>query len=297
MNAPMEQYDRTTQDVGNMVLLEHFNVVHDDQRLATLFYVVGLGGTRDPYLFVGLDNMWVNFGRTQAHLPSRGDKKVSEVLRGTIGLVVPELAEAEKKLAFAGSEMKRVAPEVPNKFAFSRKGDCVEATCPWGNRFRLHAPSEAFPRTDLGLAYIDFDVPPGTAERIARFYTQVLRCPASARDGRADVPVGRNQHLYFTETQKPLPEYDGHHIQVYIGDFSGPYKWLLERGLISMETDASEWRFQWIVDPADGRKLFQIEHEVRSTKHWLYNRPLVNRNPRITNLTYVPGADAFKGTY
>ncbi len=290
-------YDRSTQDVGNIVLLEHFNVIHTDQRLATLFYVVGLGGTRDPYLFVGLDNMWVNFGRTQAHLPSRGDKKVSEVLRGTIGLVVPDLAGQKKKLDFAGSEMKRVAPEVPNRFSWKESQGAVDATCPWGNRFRLHAPSEAFPRTELGLAYIDFDVPPGTAEGIARFYAQVMGCPASAAGGRATVPVGRNQKLLFTETKQPLPEYDGHHIQVYITNFSGPYKWLLEHGLISMETDASEWRFQWITDPADGRRLFQIEHEVRSTKHWLYNRPLVNRNPAITNMSYVPGVDAFRGTY
>src|SRR5262245_64932680 len=73
MNAPekIKQYDRDAQTVGNIVHLEHFNVVIPDQRLATLFYVTGLGGTRDPYLFTGLENMWVNFGRTQVHLPSR----------------------------------------------------------------------------------------------------------------------------------------------------------------------------------------------------------------------------------
>jgi hypothetical protein len=57
-----------------------------------------------------------------------------------------------------------------------------------------------------------------------------------------------------------------------------------------METDADEWRFQWGVDPRDGRQLFQIEHDVRSMKHRLFNRPLVNRNHGITNMTYVPGA-------
>ena len=64
-----------------------------------------------------------------------------------------------------------------------------------------------------------------------------------------------------------------------------------------METDAEEWRFQWITDPKDGRKLFQIEHEVRSMKHRLFARPLVNRNHAITNLSYVPNADAFRGTF
>ena len=83
----------------------------------------------------------------------------------------------------------------------------------------------------------------------------------------------------------------------HIADFGAPYQWLKERDLITMETDADEWRFQWIVDPRDARKLFQIEHEVRSMKHRLFNRPLVNRNHGITNMTYVPGHDAFRGTY
>ena len=42
MNAPGQkpQYDRATQTVGNIVHLEHFNCLINDQRLATLFYVV-----------------------------------------------------------------------------------------------------------------------------------------------------------------------------------------------------------------------------------------------------------------
>ena len=297
MNAPLKQYDRQAQVVGNIVHLEHFNVVIPDQRLATLFYVVGLGGTRDPYLFMGLENMWVNFGRTQVHLPSRATPPRAEVLRGTAGFVVPSLDDLVKRLEHAGSEMQRVVPDLPNKFAFQRKGDIVEATCPWGNRVRCHAPSPEFGRTDLGLVYVDFDVPQGTAEGIARFYSEVMKAPASAAKGRATVSIGRNQRLIFSETAKPQPEYDNHHIQIYIADFGGPYEWLKARELISMETDANEWRFQWITDPKDGSKLFQIEHETRSMKHHLFGRPLVNRNHGITNMTYVPGTDAFRGTY
>jgi len=299
MNAPekMKQYDRATQTVGNIVHFEHFNCLINDQRLATLFYIVGLGGTRDPYLFMGLENMWVNFGRTQVHLPSRGTAPKPEVLRGTAGFVVPDLEALKKNLDYAGKEMKRVAPEFPSKFSFEEKSGCVEATCPWGNRIRCHPPSADFPRTELGLVYVDFDVPPGSAEGIARFYSQVMKAPARAEKGRTTVAIGRNQKLIFTEAGKPLPEYDGHHVQIYIADFSSPYEWLKQRGLINMETDQHEWRFQWIADPKDDRKLFQIEHEVRSMKHPLFARPLVNRNPGITNMTYVPGHDAFRGTY
>ena len=299
MNAPekLKQFDRDAQVVGNIVHLEHFNVVIPDQRLATLFYVVGLGGTRDPYLFTGLENMWVNFGRTQAHLPSRGTPPRAEVLRGTAGFVVPSLDELKKRLEFAGSEMKRVVPEAQTRFAWREKDGAVEATCPWGNRVRCHAPSPEFGRIELGLVYVDFDVPPGTAEGIARFYQEVMRAPARAEKGRATVSIGRHQRLYFTETSSAIPEYDNHHIQVYIADFAAPYHWLKARDLISMETDANEWRFQWITDPKDGRKLFQIEHEVRSMKHPLFARPLVNRNHGITNMTYVPGFDAFRGVF
>jgi hypothetical protein len=299
MNAPdpQRQYDRTTQTLGNIVHLEHYNCVIDDQRLATLFYIVGLGGTRDPYIFTGLENMWVNLGRTQVHLPSRGAKPRPEVLRGTAGLVVPDLDALRKNLDFAGREMLRVVPERTSLFSWQDRGDTVEATCPWGNRIRCHAPSPEYPRTELGLVYVDFDVPPGTAEGIARFYSQVMNAPARAENGRTVVCIGRNQKLFFSEKTEKLPAYDGHHIQIYIADFSSGYAWLKQRALITMETDAHEWRFQWITDPQDGRKLFQIEHEVRSMKHPLFGRPLVNRNPELTNRAYVPGYDGFRGTF
>jgi len=299
MNAPekMKQYDRDAQAVGNIVHLEHFNVLIPDQRLATLFYVTGLGGTRDPYLFTGLENMWVNFGRTQVHVPSRAVPPRAEVLRGTAGFVVPSLDDLEERLTHAGNEMKRVVPETQTKFSWKRKGDVVEATCPWGNRVRCHEPAPEFGNIELGLAYVDFDVPQGAAEGIARYYNEVMRAPARVeKKTRAVVSVGRSQRLLFTETSKPLPEYDNHHIQIYIADFGTPYHWLKERDLITMETDANEWRFQWIVDPKDGRKLFQIEHEVRSMKHRLFARPLVNRNHGITNMTYEANSDSFRGT-
>jgi hypothetical protein len=280
-------YDRTSEDLGNLVHLEHVNVTHPDQRLATLFYVMGLGGTRDPYLMVGVDNMWVNFGRTQMHLPTRAPQR----LRGTMGFVVPDLGALEKRFSRIQSLLENTA------FSWKAEKGRVEATCPWGNRFRCHAPSPEFGPVELGLAYVDFDVPPGTAAGIARFYTEVMRAPARAAEGRASVALGRGQFLRFSETHGAMPAYDGHHIQVYIADFSGPYRWLVEHGLITLEADAHEWRFRQIVDPQDGRPLFEIEHEVRSLKHPLFARPLVNRNPDQSNTRYVPGHDGFRGTY
>ncbi len=80
-------YDRTTQDVGNILALEHVNVTVPDQTAALLFYVSGLGFTRDPYMMVGPENMWINVGQQQFHLPTRDP----QVVPGHIGVVVPDL--------------------------------------------------------------------------------------------------------------------------------------------------------------------------------------------------------------
>src|SRR5438128_11975369 len=80
-------YDRAAQDVGNIVQLEHVNVWAEDQRLATAFYVFGLGLTRDPYLMVNIDNMGVNGGRQEFHLIT----KPPQALRRITRRVVPSL--------------------------------------------------------------------------------------------------------------------------------------------------------------------------------------------------------------
>ena len=77
----MSQYDRSDEDIGNIVCLEHVNIRVPDQQLATTFYVVGLGLTRDPYIMTGTNNMWMNAGRAQFHLPSGNP----QVLRGHTG--------------------------------------------------------------------------------------------------------------------------------------------------------------------------------------------------------------------
>ena len=285
------QYDRASQDLGNVIALEHVNVTIPDQRPATAFYLAGLGFTRDPYLMVGLENMWVNIGRSQCHLPRGEPMRV----RGTIGVVVPDLGQLAQRLT-------RVAPQLTGtQFAFEARSDRVEATCPWGNRFRCHAPSPEFGPVDLALAYVEFEVPQGTAHGIAGFYREVLQTGADLeeRDGAAVavVDVGVAQKLLFRESDRPLPPYDGHHIQIYIADFDGPYRMLLTRGLITEESNDYQYRFRDIVDPGSGSVLFTIEHEVRSLKHPLYARPLVNRNPAQTNNDYVRGHDAFRGTF
>jgi len=280
------RYDRAAENLGNIVKLEHVNVRITDQRLSTLFYVAGLGFTRDPYIMVSTNNMWINMGTSQFHLPTGGP----DVLRGVAGVVVPDRATLLARLGRVKGEL------AGTKFSYAERNDYVEATCPWGNRFRVHAPDEArFGRIVLGLPYVAFDVPQGAAAGIARFYREVLDAPASVEENgegrQARVLVGPQQYLLFRETEKELPPYDQHHIQIYIADFSGPYKKLGELGLLSIDTLEHEYRFTDIIDLDSRKLLFQVEHEVRSMKHPLYGRPLVNRNPEQTNTDYRPGHD------
>ena len=67
---PEKEYDRATQDLGNIVNLGHVNVRITDQHLATHYYVSGLGLTRDPFLNTGARLMWINVGTSQFHLPT-----------------------------------------------------------------------------------------------------------------------------------------------------------------------------------------------------------------------------------
>jgi hypothetical protein len=279
------KFDRAAEDLGNSIHLEHVNVQVPDQRLATLFYVSGLGLTRDPYLMTSDDNMWVNVGRSQFHLPS-GEP---QVLRGHTGLVISGRKALLERLASVAKKLEGT------KFAFREHNDYVEAICPWGNRMRCYEPdADRFGRITLGIPYVEFDVPIGSAKGICEFYPKIMAMPAQFKTGAdtiASVEVGKNQSLMFRETDRPQPEYDGHHVQIYITNFSGPHRALAERNLIFSEDNLYQYRFRDIVDLASGKHLFTIEHEVRSATHPMFLRPLANRNPAQTNRTFASGYD------
>ena len=283
----MTQYDRTSQDLGNIVNLGHVNVRITDQHLATHYYVTGLGLTRDPFLNTGARLMWVNVGMSQFHLPTGAP----DILRGITGLVGPDRAALVERL----SQVRK--PLAGTKFAFRESNECNETVCPWGNRINVHAPDESrFGRIVLGMPYIAFDVRPGTAERIARFYREVVGALAGVvenAEGRsARVQVGEKQYWYFRESDAPEQPYDRHHAQIYIADFSGPWRRLKELGLLTLEVNDHEYRFKDVIDLDTREVLFTVEHEVRSQTHPMFGRPLINRNPAQSNRNYKPGHDA-----
>ena len=98
------KFDRGVEDVGNILALEHLNLTVPDQATAALFYVSGLGFTRDPYVDFGVfnfHNMWVNVGDQQFHLP----QGKAQHFRGTIGLTVPDLDKLRWRLDQVGKTL------------------------------------------------------------------------------------------------------------------------------------------------------------------------------------------------
>ena len=279
---PTSQYDRTLEDAGNVQLLEHVNLTVADQGIAALFYVTGLGFTRDPYMDFGTSNMWVNAGDTQFHLPTRE----AQVLRGHIGVVVPDLDDLKTRLRSVAGSLDGT------RFAWQEENDCIALSCPFGNRIRAYGPGK-FPGINLGIAFVSLQVPSGTAPAIARFYRQMLGSPVTEESGIARVRMGPFQSLVFAETSDPISDYDGHHIAIYIANFSEPHAKLNERGLISEESNQHQYRFQEIVDLDTGECLTEIEHEVRSVSHPLYRRLLVNRNPATNVQNFRRGNEVF----
>src|SRR5438445_2261047 len=163
----MSEYSE--EDVGNIILLEHVNVQVPDQLIATLFYVVGLGFTRDPYLNIGLGNMWVNAGQQQFHLPTRNP----QVINGHIGLVVPDLEALQNRLSSVEEGLRGT------QFHWSKEADTISVTCPWGNRFRCHQAGSNFEDMRLGIPYVEFLVAPDAAEALVSFYDKVLNAPGT----------------------------------------------------------------------------------------------------------------------
>lgn len=263
----MTQDIRTDFDpVGNVVALEHVNVGIGDQDAALHFYVDGLGFVRDTEYSTGVENMWLNLGPTQFHLPTG----MPQVVRGHVGVVVPDQGALVSRLNEVSSDFPGTA------FGFSETATFVEVTTPWGNRLRCFEAGPGVVGLEEGIGYVEFEVPLGSAPGIAAFYREFLNTPTAVEESggkwSARCAVGAHQSLVFRETPSDIAPYDGHHIQIYVSDIATPRDKLRERGLVYEDQSPNQFRFKDIVDPGTGAVLYEIEHEVRSTAHPMFGR-------------------------
>ena len=252
---------------GNLLALEHVNVAVPDQELAVRFYVDGLGFVDDPRSSSGSTTVWLDLGFTQFYLP-RG---AAQVLRGHVGIVIPGRAALLERLRSVADDLSGTL------FEFGEGDGFVDVTSPWGNWLRCFTP-EAGRRAASGIAYVEFEVPPGAAPGIASFYAELLGAATEVEtdDGAtiARCMIGSAQEFIFREVDEALPTYDGHHVQIYLDDIDAPREALSAFDLVYDHNDSTQYRFKDIVDPKTKAVLFTIEHEIRSTEHPLYARLL-----------------------
>ena len=260
-----------TQEIGTFTHFEHVNFQVPDHHLATLFFIEGLGFTRDPYRMVSVRNMWVNAGQQQFHLP----KGEAAPFAGEVGVTLPKLSDTVRSL-------KQVAPRLKGtEFAFDKEGSTLRVVSPWGHQLRAHEAGELSGRLPQAIPYVRFQVPEGAAQGIARFYDELLGVPAvvrgRGRNKEATATVGVNQSFHFVDTPDlTLPDHPNH-VAVYLTRYHATYERLKKRKLVMAPDRDEQFRFEKMVHPDTGEVLFEFEHEARSLHHPDYRKPLVNR--------------------
>lgn len=326
---------RKIVDRSTLTLLEHvnLNVPNHDYILPFYFHLLGCG--MDPRKAANLrpdapkKTLWANCGASQFHLPYG---TIAQHIPGHIGLRYDCLKGLETRLNDESGEgcfdlmEKGTDPRTGRAFIklvdcyknvfYCRVGDpvntdkrqpiiSIDQTAEWSDVATTYGLDESDCR---GIDYIEFLCPKGTAQKIATFYESVLDATTTVltlpTDGLSIAIIGigdidetgkADQSILFRETTGSIPEYDGHHIAMYVGesmaDFEQAYRnanladivWCNPR--FSDQADTLEkarieqqFRFKDIVDMETGERIFELEHEMRSIHHsaWPGPKPSVN---------------------
>lgn len=290
--------ERVSPELGNFLFFDHVNMQVTDHRVATLFFIEGLGLTRDPYRNVGVRNMWANVGTQQFHLPIGQPPRFA----GEVGVCLPGLDAVLAQLEMVREPLRGTPFEFrrePGGNGSGQARESVRVVDPWGRQLRLFR-ANAFPgRNPLAIPYIEFWVRPGTAEGIARFYREVIGAPVEmiklAGEPTAHVFAGPHQALRFREKRDETPSGHALHVALYLTRFWEVYQNMEELGIVFEQAANEQFRFMDIPElngrGKTGELLYSIEHEMRSAYHLDYRRPLVNRMVAMPNEPgYIPPA-------
>lgn len=279
MNETHERFGAINPEIGGIIHLDHVNFATPDHDMATIFYMNGLGLTRDPYQRADEQNMGVNVGLQQFHLPRRGER--TPPFHGIVGLIVPDMDGIKERFDLLSA--KGTFEGTP--YYWEKQDDTVLLTSPFGFRLRLH-PAGSIPfLRPLGIAYVEVPVPPGTADNIAKFYNKIVRAPVEvgAIEGErtAIISAGPYQQIRFIE--RALDDYDTHnmHISYNATNYNELREMLAANDSLMGIGRGEVFFFNKIFDPDTGETIFTIQNEVRSVYHPDFMRPLVNRWPIV----------------
>jgi hypothetical protein len=179
---------------------------------------------------------WANIGLQQVHMcigePEEADQSMAN---GIVGMSFPNLAELKNRLDNVGVAWDEDAESAGGVTSVSAVGawhasQSIRLASPTGVRIRAHEAASGAqwfgplgakdagccqpggPSNGLGIGYVEFAVPTGSAAGIGRFYAQTLGIPAPVAGGCCRVAMRTGQCLLFRETAADVPAYDGHHI-------------------------------------------------------------------------------------
>ncbi|MEK9724065.1 MAG: hypothetical protein VW405_11380 [Rhodospirillaceae bacterium] len=270
----------TFPEIGRLVHLEHVNFTVDDHDLATVFLMGGLGFTRDPYKRTDHHNMGVNVGMQQFHLPLRS--RPTPPFPGVVGLIVPDLKAVRERLGY----IEKDGHFKGTPYKTQMKAGALEIVSPFGVALRLHQAGKLAFQRPVGIPYVDIHVAPGSARPLARYYRQVMGCPASVGKLGGEtvcrVTVGPNQELRFRERDGIDHDLHNFHVAIYTADYNALRD--TAQANASFMGDARDQTFflDRLYDPDNGETILRFQHEMRGLFHADYMRQLVNRWPMPT---------------
>lgn len=279
MNTTHSDFANVNPEVGAIIHLDHVNFVTPDHNMATIFFVNGLGLTRDPYRRADEQNMGVNVGLQQFHLPRRGDK--TPPFYGVIGLVHPDIPSVLERLNL----LEKIGKFDNTPYSLGQSGDVITLTTPFGYKLNLHPVGSLSFQRPLGIVYAEVPVPIGSAESIGKFYRQVVGAPVNYEERSGEITsviaAGAHQEIRFVERQ--LDDYDTHsmHISYHVTHYNNLRNQLSEYGSLLGMGRGEVFFFDKIYDPDSGEKVFTIQNEVRSIYHPDFMRVLINRWPIV----------------
>ena len=263
-------------EVGGILHLDHFNFEMEEHELATIFFINGLGLTRDPYQRVDETNMGVNIGLQQFHLPRRGT--VTPPFHGEIGLILPDLSVVQERL----DRLQGLGRFHDTLYGLDEVTDeYLLVKSPWGVRMRIWQSGVLPFHRAMGMVYVDIPVTPGSADSLRSFYKTLLGAPFHMADiggeKSAVVAVGPHQQLRFRERDLDDHNLYEFHVAYYLSNYNFARDAAIKTGALRGEGNGQVCFLDGPFDPESGDLLLEFRQEWRSVYHPDFMRPLVNR--------------------
>ena len=260
MQPSAPEFDRSAEDLGNIVEFGHVNITVPGP--APGDGVLHHRPRADPRP-VPDDRGGEHVGQCRPRaVPSAGRRGAGGAWRDRARVADLEALLAGSRGCGSGCKATR--------FAFRENAYVVEVTCP-GGTVRCHAPGTPGSARSRWGCPMSSSRPGGASRGSLRFYRDILGAlSATAEDEGGAVCSCRRRRrhaLIFRRRMLRCPHTMATTSRFIVAGLFRPPSATVGAGANTEESDQHQYRFQDIVDPGQPRVLFTVEHEVRSMKH------------------------------